>query len=95
VQVDGATEGQHVLQISHPTHSPFLLLVLQVSHLLQKPIESVCGFLTVLPGAFCAFRWAAVEVRWLAATGRDREAGCIFSNSRLLPLPAATSHQPH
>ena len=35
----------------------------QVSHLLQKPIESVCGFLTVLPGAFCAFRWAAVEVR--------------------------------
>lgn len=35
--------------------------VLQVSHLLQKPIESVCGYLTVLPGAFSAFRWLAVE----------------------------------
>ena len=35
----------------------------KVSHLLQKPVESVCGFLTVLPGAFCAFRWTAVEVR--------------------------------
>lgn len=34
----------------------------KVSHLLQKPIESVCGFLTVLPGAFSAFRWLAVEV---------------------------------
>ena len=33
----------------------------KVSHLLQKPVESVCGYLTVLPGAFCAFRWAAVE----------------------------------
>ena len=36
---------------------------LQVSHLLNKPIESICGYLTVLPGAFSAFRWAAVEVR--------------------------------
>jgi chitin synthase len=33
----------------------------KVSHLLQKPIESVCGFLTVLPGAFSAFRWLAVD----------------------------------
>jgi cellulose synthase/poly-beta-1,6-N-acetylglucosamine synthase-like glycosyltransferase len=33
----------------------------KVSHLLQKPIESICGFLTVLPGAFSAFRWLAVE----------------------------------
>lgn len=33
-----------------------------MSHLLQKPIESLCGFLTVLPGAFSAFRWEAVEV---------------------------------
>lgn len=42
----------------------------QVSHLLNKPIESICGYLTVLPGAFSAFRWAAVEVRcrrWAAA----------------------------
>lgn len=33
----------------------------KVSHLLQKPIESICGFLTVLPGAFSAFRWLAVD----------------------------------
>lgn len=33
----------------------------KVAHLLQKPIESICGFLTVLPGAFCAFRWLAVD----------------------------------
>ncbi|KAI3424139.1 hypothetical protein D9Q98_009499 [Chlorella vulgaris] len=33
----------------------------KVSHLLNKPIESICGYLTVLPGAFSAFRWAAVE----------------------------------
>jgi len=33
----------------------------KVSHLLQKPVESLCGFLTVLPGAFSAFRWVAVE----------------------------------
>lgn len=32
-----------------------------MSHFLQKPIESLCGFLTVLPGAFSAFRWAAIE----------------------------------
>lgn len=35
---------------------------LQVSHVLAKPIESLCGYLTVLPGAFSAFRWAAIEV---------------------------------
>lgn len=34
---------------------------MKVSHLLQKPIESICGFLTVLPGAFSAFRWLAVD----------------------------------
>jgi len=33
----------------------------KVAHLLNKPIESLCGYLTVLPGAFSAFRWAAVE----------------------------------
>ena len=34
----------------------------KVAHLLNKPIESICGYLTVLPGAFSAFRWAAIEV---------------------------------
>ena len=48
----------------------------KVSHLLQKPIESICGFLTVLPGAFCAFRWAAVEVR---GGGRRRCRGMLGS----------------
>eukprot|EP00887_Chlorella_sp_A99_P006915 scaffold2.g6915.t1 len=33
----------------------------KMSHFLQKPIESLCGFLTVLPGAFSAFRWSAIE----------------------------------
>lgn len=33
----------------------------KVAHLLSKPVESLCGYLTVLPGAFSAFRWAAVE----------------------------------
>ncbi|PSC74218.1 chitin [Micractinium conductrix] len=33
----------------------------KISHVLNKPIESICGYLTVLPGAFSAFRWAAIE----------------------------------
>lgn len=60
----GALTGELTVQRPYRT---FLTAVQfcewKVSHLLQKPIESVCGFLTVLPGAFCAFRWAAVEVR--------------------------------
>ena len=62
----GALTGELTVQRPYRT---FLTAVQfcewKVSHLLQKPIESVCGFLTVLPGAFCAFRWAAVEVRLL------------------------------
>ena len=62
----GALTGELTVQRPYRT---FLTAVQfcewKVSHLLQKPIESVCGFLTVLPGAFCAFRWAAVEVRAL------------------------------
>lgn len=33
----------------------------KVAHFLSKPVESVCGYLTVLPGAFSAFRWEAIE----------------------------------
>ena len=33
----------------------------KTAHLLNKPIESMCGYLTVLPGAFSAFRWDAVQ----------------------------------
>ena len=60
----GALTGELTVQRPYRT---FLTAVQfcewKVSHLMQKPIESICGFLTVLPGAFCAFRWAAVEVR--------------------------------
>ena len=46
--------------------------------MLNKPIESICGYLTVLPGAFSAFRWAAVEVRlrWRDCWGGGGLAGC-------------------
>lgn len=33
----------------------------KVAHFMSKPVESVCGYLTVLPGAFSAFRWEAIE----------------------------------
>lgn len=60
----GALTGE--LRVERP-YRTFLTAVQfcewKVSHLLQKPIESMCGFLTVLPGAFSAFRWVAVEVR--------------------------------
>jgi chitin synthase len=63
----GALTGELTVQRPYRT---FLTAVQfcewKVSHLMQKPVESICGFLTVLPGAFCAFRWAAVEVRPLA-----------------------------
>ena len=69
----GALTGELTVQRPYRT---FLTAVQfcewKVSHLLQKPIESVCGFLTVLPGAFCAFRWAAVEVRALGGVGQAR-----------------------
>jgi cellulose synthase/poly-beta-1,6-N-acetylglucosamine synthase-like glycosyltransferase len=49
--------------------------------LLNKPIESICGYLTVLPGAFSAFRWAAVEVSGLSG---------LVPLLLLLPGPAAS-----
>lgn len=57
---------------------------LQVSHLLNKPIESICGYLTVLPGAFSAFRWAAVEVRVLYC--RDAALPACQQHCSCLPL---------
>ena len=53
-----------------------------MSHFLQKPIESLCGYLTVLPGAFSAFRWAAVEVR-----RRQRGGGGAAANSGAAACP--------
>lgn len=32
----------------------------KMSNILDKPLESVCGFITVLPGAFSAYRYKAL-----------------------------------
>lgn len=89
----GALTGELTVQRPYRT---FLTAVQfcewKVSHLMQKPVESICGFLTVLPGAFCAFRWAAVEVRPLACppTVNGNQAQvlhiCVPSQTVLQPL---------
>jgi len=33
----------------------------KISNILAKPLESVCGYITVLPGAFSAYRWKALQ----------------------------------
>jgi len=33
----------------------------RVSHFMDKSLESLFGFVTVLPGAFCAYRWEAIN----------------------------------
>jgi cellulose synthase/poly-beta-1,6-N-acetylglucosamine synthase-like glycosyltransferase len=33
----------------------------KISHYLDKSFESLFGFVSVLPGAFCTFRWAAIN----------------------------------
>lgn len=50
--------------------------------MLNKPIESICGYLTVLPGAFSAFRWAAVEVRPRSTSALLRQLGCLWARLR-------------
>lgn len=33
----------------------------KMSNILDKPLESVFGFISVLPGAFSAYRWKAIQ----------------------------------
>ena len=32
----------------------------KISHILQKPLESILGYVTVLPGAFSVYRWVSL-----------------------------------
>ena len=33
----------------------------KISHYMDKSFESMLGFVSVLPGAFCTFRWEAIQ----------------------------------
>ncbi|ORY83474.1 chitin synthase-domain-containing protein [Leucosporidium creatinivorum] len=33
----------------------------KISNILDKPLESICGYIGVLPGAFSAYRWRALQ----------------------------------
>jgi len=47
----------------------------KMSNILDKPLESVMGFITVLPGAFSAYRYEAIHVGEHQPDGRVTEVG--------------------
>ena len=47
----------------------------RASHILDKPMESVFGYLSVLPGAFSSFRWEAVRGEPLSQYFKLEETG--------------------
>lgn len=78
------------------TRRCFLHVDLQISHTLDKPFESLCGYLQVLPGAFSTYRWAAIRGEPLAAYFTIEEtpiaslgpamANCYLAEDRILSL---------
>lgn len=47
----------------------------KASHMLDKPMESVFGYVSVLPGAFSAYRWEAIRGEPLSQYFRLEEKG--------------------
>ena len=57
----------------------------KMSHVFDKSLENVLGFVTVLPGAFCAYRWSQLdtEILWeeyFKSICRPWEMDCFNSN---------------
>jgi len=52
----------------------------KIGNLLDKCCESCLGFITVLPGAFSAYRWSALSPRELSASSADRPIVAYFKS---------------
>jgi len=60
----------------------------RVSHFMDKCMESLFGFVTVLPGAFCAYRWKAIngeplDEHYFYALEPEAEINCFKANMYL------------
>ena len=80
---------------SFDTHSPYCnpifmaqVVEYKISHVFDKALESLIGFITVLPGAFSAYRWSQLEdkdgeILWndyFKSVCRTWEMDCFNSN---------------